>query len=64
MKTIEVTVAKDGSTNVETKGFAGSECQQASRFVEDALGVKTAERLTPEFYATGGVQQEAQQGHS
>ncbi len=34
MKTIELIVAADGSSRVETKGFAGSECQSASRFLE------------------------------
>ena len=49
-RVIEVIVAKDGSTRVETKGFAGAECQQASRFLETALGRRLEERLTAEFY--------------
>ena len=32
------------------RGFAGRACRQASRFVEQALGRATAERLTAEFY--------------
>ncbi len=47
MKTIELIVSPDGSSRVETKGFAGSDCQQASRFLEQALGQKqqrTADR--------------------
>ena len=50
-KRIEITVAPDGSTKVETKGFAGTECQQASRFVEVALGRRVGEQLTEEFYS-------------
>ena len=50
MKTIEVIVAADGTTQVETKGFVGGKCQQASRFVEAALGQKTGGTLKPEFY--------------
>jgi len=50
VKTIEITVAPDGQSKVETKGFAGPECREASRFVEQALGQKTAEALTPEFH--------------
>lgn len=49
-KTIEITVGPNGQTRVETKGFAGSECQQASRFVEQALGEVHSERLTSEFW--------------
>lgn len=51
MQTIEITVAPDGSTRVETKGFAGASCRQASAFVEQALGQRTGEQLTSEFYA-------------
>ncbi len=50
MKTIEITVSPGGETKGETRGFAGSECREASRFVEQALGRRTAETLTAEFY--------------
>jgi hypothetical protein len=50
MKTIEITVDRDGRATVETKGFAGASCREASRFVEEALGARTSERLTAEFY--------------
>ncbi len=50
MKTIEITVSPSGETKVETRGFTGPECREASRFVEQALGRKTAETLTPEFH--------------
>ncbi len=58
---IEITVAADGGTHVDTKGFAGPACRAASRPYEDALGVKTAERLTPEYHATEQVAQPAEQ---
>lgn len=50
MKVIEIIVQPDGRTRVETRGFAGSECRQASALVEQALGQRTSERLTGEFY--------------
>lgn len=50
MKVIEVIVAADGSTRVETKGFNGAECKQASRFLETALGRRIDETLTSEFH--------------
>lgn len=56
MKSIEVIVASDGSTRVETKGFSGAECQQASRFLETALGRRIEKSLTPEFYETAREQ--------
>ncbi|WP_165253504.1 DUF2997 domain-containing protein [Paludisphaera soli] len=49
-KVVEITVSPGGETTVRTRGFAGSECREASRFVERALGRRTAESLTPEFH--------------
>jgi len=50
-KIIEIIVSPKGETKLETKGFAGSGCQEASRAFEQALGMKTGEQLTPEYYA-------------
>ena len=50
MKIIRITVDPRGQTKVETKGFAGPECREASRFAEQALGVRSAESLTAEFH--------------
>jgi len=50
-RTIEIVVRPDGETRVETQGFAGAACQQASRFVEVALGRRLEEQLTAEFHA-------------
>ena len=62
MKTIIVTVAPTGQTKVETRGFVGSECQQASKFLEAALGLRTGEQLTPEYYQQASQQQRLQEG--
>jgi hypothetical protein len=61
MKRIEVIVSPTGETKVTTKGFAGTECQQASRFVEEALGKRTADRLTSEFYSAAANSQALRQ---
>ena len=50
MKTIEITVTPTGETVVETRGFEGSSCRQASEFLEKALGQRTQERFTSEFF--------------
>ena len=50
MKTIEITVSVKGETQVETKGFTGSECREASKFLESALGKAAGETLKPEFH--------------
>lgn len=51
-QTIEILIAPDGSSHVETKGYSGSTCRDASRFLEQALGQPAQETLKPEFYQT------------
>ena len=50
MKTITLIIAADGKTKVETHGFDGQACQAASKFIEQALGQKTAEQFKPEYF--------------
>ena len=60
-RTIEITVSPTGETTVESKGFSGSECRDASKFMEQALGQRTAEQLTGEFYQSEPVQRDLRQ---
>jgi hypothetical protein len=60
-RTIEIIVAADGKTTVQTRGFVGSSCQDASRFIEQALGSSTREQRTAEFYQTEPVEQSQEQ---
>ena len=62
-KTIEIVVLPTGQTQVQTKGFVGSECRQASEFIEKALGQRTSEQLTSEFHQQASQQQSHQQRH-
>ncbi len=50
MPTIEIVVSPQGETRLETKGFSGNHCRQASEFLEQALGRRTHEQLTSEFH--------------
>jgi hypothetical protein len=63
MKTIEIVVTPTGQTQVQTKGFVGSECRQTSQFIEQALGQRTGEQLTSEFHQQANQQQSNQQRH-
>jgi hypothetical protein len=58
---IEVTISPTGEITVQTKGYAGADCRQASRFLEQALGVTTQDHNTSEFYVEDQVQQHAQE---
>lgn len=57
MKTIELVVSPQGETVVQTKGFVGSTCREASQFLEQALGRRTTEQLTAEFHQTAAAEQ-------
>ena len=61
-KTIEITVSPTGETRIETKGFQGGACQDASRFLEQALGAKLSANFTSEFYQQEPASQQIQQG--
>lgn len=61
-KIIEIIVAPNGQARVETKGFVGSDCRQASQFIERALGQQTDEHLKAEFYQTSIVNQQVKEG--
>ena len=62
MKTIEIIISPTGQSRVETKGFTGAECRDASRFIEQAIGQQTSEILKAEFYQSASSQQQVQQG--
>ena len=59
---IEVMISPTGETKIETKGFSGSSCQAASQSLEQALGVRQAERLTAEFHAQETSRQQLEEG--
>jgi hypothetical protein len=63
-KIIELTVSPTGETQLQTKGFAGAECKEASKFVEQALGAAAGEQMTAEFHSSQVVSQtEARNGN-
>ena len=60
-RVIEVTVLPTGETTVQTRGYAGADCLQASKFLEQALGVATADRRTAEYHQAAPAQQQLRQ---
>jgi hypothetical protein len=59
VKTIEIIVSPTGEMSVQTKGFAGGRCREASKFIEQALGERTGEQLTAEFHQQAATGQAA-----
>jgi hypothetical protein len=60
-RVIEVTVSVKGETSIQTKGYAGSTCLEASKFLEQALGVVASDQKTDEFHQSAENEQHIQQ---
>ena len=50
MKTIEVIVGTSGEVQIDSIGFKGADCEQATKFLEEALGVVGQKVRKPEYY--------------
>jgi hypothetical protein len=61
MKVIEIIVDSKGQCKVESRGFTGGECREASKLIEQALGQRTDEKLTAEFYQSQTTEQPLKQ---
>lgn len=62
MTIIEILISPTGQSTVTTKGFVGSFCRDASKFIERALGQRIGEQVTAEFHQAQPIQQQQQQG--
>ena len=49
-KSIEVTIHPDGAISIDAVGFKGADCEQATRFLEEALGVVATKQRKPEYH--------------
>jgi hypothetical protein len=58
---IRIIVGPKGETRIETRGFTGGECREASKFLEQALGQPVNEQLTAEFYQSQTAEEQIQQ---
>ncbi len=63
-RTIEIVITPEGKATVQTLGFTGPSCREASKLIEQALGQQVAEKLTSEFYQAQVAQQVQQQQQS
>ena len=50
--TIEIVIAATGDITIDAIGFTGTDCEQATRFLEEVLGTRETSVRKPEFYRT------------
>jgi hypothetical protein len=62
-QTIEIIVSPTGETTVQTKGFSGSTCRDASKALERALGIVQSDTPTAEMHQTHAADQRLRQGN-
>jgi len=49
-RSIEILIAPDGSLTIDAIGFKGSDCDQATKFLEVALGLTAGKQRKPEYH--------------
>ena len=52
-RTIEVTVSPRGEILIDAMGFKGADCEKATRFLEEALGIVGSKQKKPEYHQRG-----------
>ena len=55
--TIEIIIDPQGHVRLETKGFSGTSCREASKSLEQALGLIESDQPTPELYQQAASQE-------
>jgi hypothetical protein len=49
-RTIEIIIATSGEIQIDAVGFKGPDCEKATKFLEEALGVAGLKRKKPEYH--------------
>ncbi len=61
-RTIEVTVSPTGDILIDAVGFKGADCEKATRFLEEALGLVGLKQKKPEYHQRGRTAQSQKLG--
>ena len=48
-KRIDIDIGLEGGVSIDAVGFQGPDCEEATRFLEDALGTVGETRKKPEY---------------
>jgi hypothetical protein len=61
-KTIEIIVSPTGDISIDAVGFKGPDCEKATRFLEEALGVVGKRVKKPEYHASATAKRQQRLG--
>jgi hypothetical protein len=59
---IEITVTPEGDIAIEGVGFKGADCEHATRYMEEALGVVEQRSRKPEYHQRARQQHQQRLG--
>lgn len=62
MKSIEIIINPDGQLTINAAGFQGADCEQATAFLEQALGDVGQKQRKPEWFRRVERNQQQQVG--
>lgn len=54
-KTIEVIISPNGQIQIDALGFKGADCERATRYLEEALGVVNNRVKKPEYHSSANT---------
>ncbi|MHA3771620.1 DUF2997 domain-containing protein [Verrucomicrobiota bacterium sgz303538] len=61
-RSIEVTVGSGGEITIDAVGFKGADCEQATCYLEEALGVVGTKQKKPEYHQSRSTTQQQRLG--
>jgi hypothetical protein len=61
-RSIEIIIAADGTVTIDAVGFKGADCEQATKFLEQALGLTAEKRRKPEYHQANRHQNQQKLG--
>lgn len=61
-RTLEILISPAGEIQIDAIGFKGSDCDQATRFLEEALGAVQVRQRKPEYHQRNVTQHQQKVG--
>jgi len=61
-RSIEILIAPDGTLTIDAVGFKGADCDQATKFLEQALGLTAGKQRKPEYHKSNRRQNQQRLG--
>ena len=61
-QTIEIIIAPNGDVQIDAVGFKGADCETATRYLEETLGIVNNRVRKPEYHQSRNARRQQQIG--